>query len=772
MERITEFLKALPLFESFSLADLAALVEKSRLVSFAPEEKIIHYGQPGRFLGIILEGRAEAVLTGQDGEREHLDWIEQGSFLGEMSLITGEPTVADVVALERSELLLISQKVFYESIAVDSEALRVIAKTITERLRRREEDEAAQRRVEDAWQHAPDPYGLSLSASTPMRVLSLDCSHSTLRFSYFDTADADNEFRGTIEKIGERDARLVISSSREQTREALGPLDHARALATAVDRLIDPERGILRDLGELDAIGHKVVHGGDLYGHAALLDDQVLAQIEAYARLAPRHNPLNLLAIREAMRLAPDVPQVAVFDTGYHQKMPPQAYLYGLPYELYDRDRIRKYGFQGIAHHYVALRAAAHMQRNYRECRLITCVLDEEASLAAIDHGRSIDTSMGLAPLEGLMMGTRSGDVDPSVILYLLQEKRLTVEQVDEILNHQSGLYGLSGISGDFRELEEAANQGDHRSIVTIQTFCYRIRKYIGAYLSAMGGLDALVFTGRIGVGSAWVRSLACQGVSHMGIQVDEVLNRTVPPRAEEATEISDAGSQVRILVIPTDEGRMIARQTIRALGYQGAAQVSQSRARAIPVEVSAHHVHLSREHIDALFGAGYELTVRAELSQPGQYACEEMLDLIGPRGRVERVRILGPQRGRTQVEIAMTEEFKLGIRAPIRPSGDLAGSPGITLEGPRGTLYIPEGVICSARHIHIPPEDALALGLKDRDICMIRVEGERTLIFGDVLVRVNPDYRLAMHIDTDEANAASVRTGMEGYLVSVQDRR
>jgi acetate kinase len=358
------------------------------------------------------------------------------------------------------------------------------------------------------------------------------------------------------------------------------------------------------------------------------------------------------------------------------------------------------------------------------------------------------------------------------VVLYLLREKGLSVEQVDEMLDRHSGLYGLSGLSGDFGDLEDAASRGDHRAIVAIQAFCYHIRKYIGAYLSTLSGLDALVFSGPIGVGSSWVRSLACQGLAHVGIQVDEVLNRTVPPRPREATEISDATSQVKVLVVPADEGAMIARETIRTLGYQSAARVTQRQDRAIPVEVSAHHVHLSREHVDALFGAGYELTARADLSQPGQYACEETVDLVGPRGRVERVRILGPQRSRTQVEIAMTEEFRLGVRAPIRASGDLAGSPGITLVGPRGTVNVPEGVICSVRHIHIPPEDALALGLKDRDLCMIRVDGERTLIFGDVLVRVNPNYRLAMHIDTDEANAANLRTGMQGHLVSVQDRR
>ena len=216
----------------------------------------------------------------------------------------------------------------------------------------------------------------------------------------------------------------------------------------------------------------------------------------------------------------------------------------------------------------------------------------------------------------------------------------------------------------------------------------------------------------------------------------------------------------------------MIARETIRTLGYHDVAQVIKSHEqKKIPVEVSAHHVHLARKEVDALFGPGHELTYRSDLSQPGQFACEERVNLIGPKGKVERIRVLGPLRKQTQVEISRTEEFKLGIKAPIRPSGDLAGSPGITLEGPGGSCHLPEGVICSLRHIHMTPEDALTFGLKDRDIVMVKVGGERELIFGDVLVRVKPDYRLAMHLDTDEANAANIRTGMEGDLAGVQDR-
>jgi acetate kinase len=217
----------------------------------------------------------------------------------------------------------------------------------------------------------------------------------------------------------------------------------------------------------------------------------------------------------------------------------------------------------------------------------------------------------------------------------------------------------------------------------------------------------------------------------------------------------------------------MIARETIRTLGHQNVARVIKSKKeRKIAIEVSAHHVHLSREEVDKLFGPGYELTYRSDLSQSGQFACEETMNLTGPKGRVERVRILCPLRNQSQVEISMTEEFKLGIKAPIRPSGDLEGSPGITLEGQKGTCDITQGVICSLRHIHMTPEDALSFGLKDRDIVMVRVEGERALTFGDVLVRVDPDFRLGMHIDTDEANAANIRTGMVGYIVGVQDRR
>ena len=773
MEQVEKFLCGLPLFESFSPQELKKLIEKSQLKTFAPREAIINFGQPGRFLGVILEGEAEAVVTGTTGERKRLGLLTQGDFLGEMSLLTGEPTSADVIALDTCQVFLIPQEAFSTFLTVKPDALRVMAKTITERLRSRQQDEEAQARVEDAWRGATDPYGLRLSPATPMKILVLNCGSSSLKFSFFDTASETNNLEGVVERIGLENSSLISSSMKGKIKKELGSIDYGAAFKAVVTLLTSQDAGVLCDLTELTAIGHRVVHGGDKYSSPVIIDEEVIKDIDRNSSLAPLHNPFNLKIIKESRKLLPEVPQVAIFDTGFHQKMPRHAYLYGLPYDFYEKDRIRRYGFHGISHHYVALQAAAHLKCNFREMKAVTCHLGNGASLCAIDHGRSVDTSMGLTPLEGLIMGTRCGDLDPSITTYLCREKGLSIEEVDKVLNRQSELKGLSGISSDFREVTEAANKGDPRAILTIHVFCYRIRKYIGAYIAALGGLHALVFTGGIGEGSTWVRGLACQGLSYMGILVDDMLNKTASPGPGEVADISDQRSRVKVLVIPTDEGRMIARETIRALGNQNAAQViKRQKERKIPIEVSAHHVHLSREEVDVLFGPGYELTQRSDLSQPGQFACKETVNLIGSKGQVERLRVLGPLRNQTQVEIAITEEFKLGINAPIRPSGDLEGTPGIILEGPRGTCEISQGVINSLRHMHMTPEDALAFGLRDRDIVMVRVEGERTLTFGDVLVRVKPDFRLAMHLDTDEANAANITTGMIGYLAGVQDRR
>jgi len=773
MEHLVQFLSEIPLFKDFLTEEIKELIERSYLKNFGPQEVIIPIGQPGKFLGIIIEGEAEAVITDKNGERKLLGMLKQGDFLGEISLLTGEPTNADVIALTKCQLLMIPHDVFLVFLTVNPHAVKIMAKTISERLRARQQNVEEQIRVEEAWQKAPDPYGLTLSSPIPMKILVINCGSSSLKYSFFDTVDEATNREGIVEEIGSEDSRLISKSIGALVSKQLGRIDHREAFKAVLGLLTDKKDGVITDFKELNAVGHRVVHGGEKNNHPVLISDEIIQNIENYSSLAPLHNPINLVAIRESLHLMPQVPQVAVFDTGFHQKMPSHAYLYGLPYEYYEEDNIRRYGFHGISHNYVALKAASHLKRKFREMKIITCHLGNGASVCAIDHGRSVDTSMGLTPLEGLIMGTRCGDLDPSTVIHLVKKKGLSVEEIDEILNKQSGLKGLSGISSDLREIEGLANMGHQRALIAIDAFGYRIRKYIGAYVAALGGLDALVFTGGIGEGSAWIRGLACQDLAYMGIHLDSIKNKMAASNPGDVSDISDEESQVRVLTIKTDEERMIAREAIRVLEKENVSQViTQQKGKKIPIEVSAHHVHLSRNEVDKLFGEGNRLTPKVELSQPGYYACEETVNLIGPKGRVERVRVLGPERPETQVEISMTEEFKLGIKAPIRASSNLKGTPGITLEGSKGKCILPQGVICALRHIHISPEYALSFGLKDKDVVSIQVEGERKLIFGDVLVRIHPDFNISMHIDTDEANAAGIQTGMEGTLVGVQERR
>jgi acetate kinase len=284
-----------------------------------------------------------------------------------------------------------------------------------------------------------------------------------------------------------------------------------------------------------------------------------------------------------------------------------------------------------------------------------------------------------------------------------------------------------------------------------------------------MGGADAVIFTAGIGQGSAEVRALALQGLECMGLELDEGRNREARG-FDEVCRISTDESKIEVLVVPTDEERMMAREALRALSRSCVARVLENqKQQPFLVEVSAHHIHLTQEHVESLYGKGHQLTKHADLSQPGQYACKEQLAIIGPKGRIERVRVLGPTRKFTQIEIAMTEQFKLGIHPPIRESGDIADSPGCTLEGPTGSLTVDRGVICAMRHIHMTPEDALRYGVRDKSFVRVRIGGDRELIFGDVLVRVSPSFSLAMHIDTDEANAAHVTTGAQGYIDGIQ---
>jgi acetate kinase len=541
------------------------------------------------------------------------------------------------------------------------------------------------------------------------------------------------------------------------------------AFQSMIAGLTSKETGVIRGAGEVSVVAHRVVHGGEKFTEGTLITGEVLAQIEALNPLAPLHNPVNVAGIREMQRLFPAVPHVAVFDTAFHHTLPAYAYLYGLPYDLYEKKGVRRYGFHGTSHNFVALSAAQFLKRRPNELRLVSCHLGNGSSLCAVNHGRSVDTSMGFTPAEGLIMGTRCGDVDAGVIAFLERTEKFTASQSEEMLNKKSGLLGLSGVSSDMREIQKAAGEGNHRALLALKAYCYRVRKYIGAYVASMGGVDAVIFTGGIGQGSAEVRALALQGLECMGLRLDAQRNRDARG-FDEVCRISTEDSPVAVLVVPTDEERMMAREALRTLSRSYITRVLEAqKQQPFLVEVSAHHIHLTQDHVEALFGQGHQLTKHADLSQPGQYACKEQLAIVGPKGRIERVRVLGPARKYTQVEIAMTEQFKVGVHPPIRESGDIADSPGCTLEGTAGSVKLDRGVICALRHVHMTPEDALRYGVRDKSVVRVRLAGDRKLVFGDVLVRVDPSFALAMHIDTDEANAANVQTGAQGFIVGIQ---
>ncbi len=783
-DQLLRELRSFPLFRHTSPEMLEQIVDQSESAVFAPEEVIIPFGPPVTFLGVVLSGRAEArarVYT------EAMEVRERGDYFGEVSLMTGEPAAFTIVATEPTQVLMIPGDLFSRWVASDPQVRHIFARSMGRRMVLLEEDLKTRAELEEARRSEVDPYGLELHTREPMKILVVNVRRTSFKFSFFDTADESKGVEGQIRGIGSADCTLEYRrTSTDLTaqwrssepvwvhlRERLGLLDHAEGIRMVLDRLCNPEVGVIEAVHEITAVGHRIVHGGHRYDSPVLITDEVVRDIEAVSHLAPLHNPLHLVGIQALSRLLPGIPHVAVFDTAFHQTMPEMAQIYGLPYELYEQDRVRRYGFHGPSHQYVALRSAAFLGRPIEELKIITCHLGEGGSLCAIDHGRSIDTSMGLTPLEGLIMPARSGDIDPAIVVYLQREKGMTCEEVEQYLNLESGLKGFTGISDDVLEVVESANAGNRRAMLALQAYCYRIRKYIGAYFVALGGLDALVFTAGVGEGSSGLRAMTMQGLWHLGIVIDEVKNRALDMSKTKLADISHPDSQVKVLAVHTEWARMIARETIRLLGYQGITELIEAQRIPIPIGVSAHHVHLSEEDLGRLFGADHDLTPRAPLSQPGQFAAEEQVNLIGPKGRIDRVRVLGPVRNKTQVEISRTEEFRLGIQAPVRMSGDLGGTPGLILEGPVGQVRLEEGVICAHRHMHMTPEDALRLGLRDGDVLSVRAEGEgeREVIFGDVVVRVNPSYRLELHLDTDEANAAQVTTGNLAYVANIQSR-
>ena len=754
------------LFKNFSAERLQQLVDGSRVVSFEAKEAIAHSGAEATHFGVVLSGDVTASVTADGGARQELGRLKAGDTFSEMALMTGDAVLADFIAESRCEILLIPVSLFQSVIVAEPGAVQHISRTIAERMKTILADPT---KAAAALRQGDDAYGLKLKGERPEKILVINCGSSSLKYSFYDTANESRHAHGQVERIGIDGTRLKHVGPKGEVKKELPKGGFAEAFKAMAAELTAKETGVITGAGEVSVVAHRVVHGGEKFTEGTLITDEVLAQIEALNPLAPLHNPVNVAGIREMRRLFPAVPQVAVFDTAFHHTLPAHAYLYGLPYEFYEKKGVRRYGFHGTSHQYVGLRAAQFLKRRPNELRIVSCHLGNGSSLCAVDHGRSVDTTMGFTPAEGLIMGTRCGDVDAGVLAFLERTEKLTATQSEELLNKKSGLLGLSGISSDMREILKAADEGQPRALLALKSYCYRVRKYIGAYVASMGGLDTVIFTGGIGQGSAEVRALALQGLECMGITLDAQRNGTARG-FDEVCRISTDDSKVAVLVVPTDEERMMAREALRALGRSYITRVLEAqKQQPFPVEVSAHHIHLKQEDVEALFGKGHQLTKHADLSQPGQYACTEQLAIVGPKGKIERVRVLGPARKYTQIEIAMTEQFKVGIQPPIRESGDIADSPGCTLESPTGSVKLDRGVICALRHVHMTPEDALRYGVRDKSVVRVRIAGDRELIFGDVLVRVDPSFALAMHIDTDEANASNVKTGAQGYIEGIQ---
>jgi len=397
-----------------------------------------------------------------------------------------------------------------------------------------------------------------------MKIMVINSGSSSIKYQLFDMRDKAVLAKGLVERIGISGACLThYTAGKSVYRIEQEIREHSVALELIFSALTHWEYGVIERAGEIDAIGHRVVHGGEVFSQPVAVSNSVKENIRQLAGLAPLHNPANLLGIEACEKIIPGIRQVAVFDTSFHQTIPQHVYMYSLPFNYYEKYGIRKYGFHGTSHQYVARRAAAMLCRPLEELKLISCHLGSGASITAILGGRSVDTSMGFTPLEGITMGTRSGDLDPAIVTYLMEKEGLTPGEVNNILNNKSGVLGISGLSSDFRDLEKAAGEGNQRARLAVNLFIHRVKKYIGAYAAELNGVDALVFTAGLGENSPEIRSGICHGLDYLYLWMDPEKNRGVQGRE---ADISAAGSQVRILVIPTNEELMIASETVRVV--------------------------------------------------------------------------------------------------------------------------------------------------------------------------------------------------------------
>lgn len=395
-----------------------------------------------------------------------------------------------------------------------------------------------------------------------MKVLVLNCGSSSLKYQLIDMSNESVLCKGLVERIG------IDGSVLKHEKDGLDGKhvvevemkDHKDAIKHVLEAVAHPEVGAVKEMSEIEAVGHRIVHGGEKFASSALLTDEVIEAINECVELAPLHNPANLMGVEACKAILPDVPQVGVFDTAFHQSMPKKAFIYGLPHELYTKYGVRRYGFHGTSHLYVSQKAAEMLGKPIEELKIVTCHLGNGASLTAVDGGKSVDTSMGLTPLEGLIMGTRCGDIDPAIVPFVMKKEGLDADGIDKLMNKQSGVYGMTGISSDFRDIEDAANNGDEKAQVALDAYCHKVKKYIGSYVAAMNGVDAIVFTAGLGENGISMREMICKDMDFFGIKLDAEKNNV---RGKERV-ISTDDSKVKVLLIPTNEELMIARDTVR----------------------------------------------------------------------------------------------------------------------------------------------------------------------------------------------------------------
>jgi acetate kinase len=596
-----------------------------------------------------------------------------------------------------------------------------------------------------------------------MKILTLNTGSTSLKFALYDIeARVRNPIKGAYSSINTKDHSLSFELEFDKTASI-----RAITNANSVKKVLENLFLLLSDfnLTSIHAIGHRVVHGGPQSHSALIINEYLINEIKKFEIFCPLHTPAVLEGIEIANTLWPDATKIAVFDTSFHQTIPEFASTYAIPKKWRELG-LKKYGFHGISHQWAANKIIEEFPERFNNLKVISCHLGSGASMCAIQNGISIDNSMGASPLDGLIMNSRPGDLDPSIIPIISQTLELRIGDIYRTLFSECGLTALTGVS-NFSLIESLANDGNIEANNALKMYAYRIKKYLGSYIAIMGGLDCLIFTGGIGENSTIIRSLVCEGLSNLGITIDNFKNDNVFIGNSKAAPINCDSSKVKVFVLTSNEQAVIAMETNNLLSNHPISLSAFNNPEFIPVSVSARHIHLSNADLDCLFGDGYKLHKLHDLYQPGSWAAVETVSLIGPRDTIENVRILGPTREKTQIEISKSDAIHLGIDVPIRPSGDLVDTPYILVKGVHAYIRT-DGLIIASRHIHTNPDDANRIGLCDgKKVCVSITNSNRKLVFKDVLVRVSERFKTEMHIDTDEANAGDISYGINSQLAT-----